>query len=322
MAEYLIQEETLNQIADAIRAKTGEEGEMTPVEMPEKIEGIKGLWEQIQDGTLTEWVDDEIIELAAPLFINYSNLTKVSCNALVSIPSFTFFNSTNLTDIYLPNLKELKDFGIYYTSGGHFEGCSSLNTVYLPELISAKGQLNFSGCANLTTVSLPKLQNLTYSMFLQCKKLAQVKLPSVTTVDSNGAFSYCHSLVKLQLPSLVKLKYSLAFHCDALEIIDFSALTEISHSSQIFNSCPMLKALILRNESTVVTLSSSSAFNSKDGIGAGAGYIYVPAALIEEYKSATNWSTYATQFRALEDYTVDGTITGELDETKIAEAAE
>jgi len=80
--------------------------------------------------------------------------------------------------------------------------------------------------------------------------------------------------------------------------------------------------LILRNESTIVTLSSSEVFDTSDGIGAGIGYIYVPAALIEEYKSATNWSTYATQFRALEDYTVDGTITGELDETKIAEAAE
>lgn len=40
-------------------------------------------------------------------------------------------------------------------------------------------------------------------------------------------------------------------------------------------------------------------------------------ALVDSYKAATNWSTYATQFRALEDYTVDGTITGELDSTKI-----
>jgi hypothetical protein len=80
--------------------------------------------------------------------------------------------------------------------------------------------------------------------------------------------------------------------------------------------------LILRNENDIVTLSSSKVFDTSDGIGAGTGYIYVPTALIEEYKSATNWSTYATQFRALEDYTVDGTFTGELDETKIAEAAE
>jgi hypothetical protein len=39
--------------------------------------------------------------------------------------------------------------------------------------------------------------------------------------------------------------------------------------------------------------------------------------LVDEYKAATNWSTYAGRIRALEDYTVDGTITGELDESKI-----
>lgn len=49
----------------------------------------------------------------------------------------------------------------------------------------------------------------------------------------------------------------------------------------------------------------------------GTGYIYVPRALVDTYKAATNWSTIADQFRALEDYTVDGTITGELDESKI-----
>jgi hypothetical protein len=121
---------------------------------------------------------------------------------------------------------------------------------------------------------------------------------------------------------LVELKNSLAYHCYSLKEIDLSALTKINYSSQVFNNCAALESLILRKSDAIVELSSAGVFNSKDGIGAGTAYIYVPAALIEEYKSATNWSTYAPQFRALEDYTVDGTITGELDETKIAEAAE
>ena len=31
-------------------------------------------------------------------------------------------------------------------------------------------------------------------------------------------------------------------------------------------------------------------------------YVYVPKALVGAYKSATNWSTYANQIRAIEDY--------------------
>ena len=64
------------------------------------------------------------------------------------------------------------------------------------------------------------------------------------------------------------------------------------------------------------SLDSTNAFTGTP-IASGTGYIYVPAVLIDSYKAATNWSTYAAQFRALEDYTVDGTTTGELDETKI-----
>jgi hypothetical protein len=70
------------------------------------------------------------------------------------------------------------------------------------------------------------------------------------------------------------------------------------------------------------TLGSANEFIEVSGypnsaIADGKGYIYVPRTLVNSYKTATNWSVYANQFRALEDYTVDGTITGELDESKI-----
>jgi hypothetical protein len=76
-----------------------------------------------------------------------------------------------------------------------------------------------------------------------------------------------------------------------------------------------LTTVILRSES-LCTLENVSAFNGTP-IASGTGCIYVPAALVNSYKTATNWSSFASKFRALEDYTVDGTITGELDETKI-----
>jgi hypothetical protein len=81
-------------------------------------------------------------------------------------------------------------------------------------------------------------------------------------------------------------------------------------------------------------LSSASTFNNSRHIlgivdatynpnGDKDGYFYVPRALLsdddakKDYRRATNWSNFATQFRALEDYTVDGTTTGELDPNKI-----
>lgn len=80
--------------------------------------------------------------------------------------------------------------------------------------------------------------------------------------------------------------------------LDLSTVTTIG--SNAFTECGALSTLILRSD-TVCTLTATNAFNSTP-IASGTGYIYVPSALVDEYKAATNWSTYADQFRAIEDY--------------------
>jgi hypothetical protein len=81
-----------------------------------------------------------------------------------------------------------------------------------------------------------------------------------------------------------------------------------------FGNCSSLKTLILSSE-TMCTIGAWPIEGTP--LKNGTGYVYVPRALIDSYKTATSWSTIANQFRALEDYTVDGTVTGELDESKI-----
>ena len=100
--------------------------------------------------------------------------------------------------------------------------------------------------------------------------------------------------------------------CSGLEIVDAINLTLYSGA---FQDCASLVSLVLRGDSAS-TLNSTDAF-TRTPIASGTGYIYVPRALLATYQAATNWSTFAAQFRALEDYTVDGTTTGALDPTKI-----
>ena len=60
----------------------------------------------------------------------------------------------------------------------------------------------------------------------------------------------------------------------------------------MFAYCKLLDTLILRNSSRIVSLGNKNAFTGTP-IEKGTGYIYVPAALIDEYKTATNWTTFA-----------------------------
>ena len=41
-------------------------------------------------------------------------------------------------------------------------------------------------------------------------------------------------------------------------------------------------------------------FYASGPIAQGAGTIYVPSALLDTYKAATGWSTYASSFKAIE----------------------
>ena len=171
-------------------------------------------------------------------------------------------------------------------------------------------------CRNLTslkTVNLPKCTNIGLYAFYGCSTLHTLNAPLCTNVSAY-AFQNCYELLNLNLPKVVSILIGCFQNNYALQKADFEVAKSIAANS--FASCRSLTALILRKSDAICTLANTSAFTGTP-IADGTGYIYVPRALIASYQTATNWSNFSTQFRALEDYTVDGTITGELDLTKI-----
>ena len=148
--------------------------------------------------------------------------------------------------------------------------------------------------------------------FKNCKALHTVNLPAVTKIGSNG-FANCTALANANFPSVETIEGSYVFSGSVLRYLDLPVLRSLSGVG-VLGSREKFVALILRSE-TICTLGSTS---TNDPFTAGTGYIYVPRALLSDddetmdYRRATNWSNYAAQFRAIEDYTVDGTVTGEF----------
>ena len=104
-------------------------------------------------------------------------------------------------------------------------------------------------------------------------------------------------------------------NCTNLETVDFGFFTEVI-PPKCFRGCSKLKTLILRGDYTV-WMNDNSPFEGT-ALANGIGYIYVQSKNIADYRGYFDaWTPFANQFRILEDYTVDGTIYGELDETKI-----
>lgn len=206
------------------------------------------------------------------------------------------------------------------TSMGYsvFESCSNLVSLELPELVSCETMSDMDGmyglfdssriaysASSLVAFKAPKLEAVLPKEFAYCSALVDVDISGATSIGIYS-FNYCKNLVKIDLPKVTRI------------------------DQVAFNGCARLTAVILRSEE-VVTLVNANAFNGCHHIhgttdpmdstanpeGLKDGYFYVPAALVEEYDTDAVWSTFAGQFRALENYTVDGTITGELDESKV-----
>lgn len=104
------------------------------------------------------------------------------------------------------------------------------------------------------------------------------------------------------------------FGCTALTKVDMTGVSAAQIAANAFSGCTKLTHLIIRSNS-VGTLSATSALSGTK-IAAGEGAIYVPSALVDTYKSATNWSTYANQIYPITAYPVTdfSTITDSWDE--------
>lgn len=174
------------------------------------------------------------------------------------------------------------------------------------------GSYAFQNCSTLTTANFPAATSIDYNAFQNCSSLTTADFPVVKSIG-NYVFQNCSALTTANFHAATSIGSDAFYGCSALTTADFHAVTSIANRA--FYGCSALTTLILRSETTA-KLFNTNAFSSNTPIASGTAYIYVPAALIEDYKVAYGWSTYAAQFRALEDYTVDGTTTGELDPTK------
>lgn len=198
-----------------------------------------------------------------------------------------------------------------------FYGQNKLTSVDFP-FVATIGIQSFAECTTLQDATIPLATKIGSNAFLNCKVLKKAHYPLASDVGLY-AFRNCYQLNEVHLPLITSVS-DCTFdmpqgYNDVLTQADLPKVTSIK--AYAFRRCRVLKALILRADS-VVALANTNAFTLTP-IESGTGYVYVPRTLVDSYKVATNWSTYAAQFRALEDYTVDGTVNGALDPVKVGE---
>lgn len=193
-------------------------------------------------------------------------------------------------------------------------------TEFNDDVLQKIGEHSFQNSQKLVSVNLPNVTFVGDYGFYGCKALATVNFPKVTQVG-HYAFYGCTSLTSVNLPSW-NTNYTSSYvfeNCSSLQSIDFPVGIL---GLYVFRGCSALKTVILRKES-VCSLSLVDTFANTPFASSGTGgTLLVPRSLTASYQTATNWSSIFSgnannRVLALEDYTVDGTITGEIDWDKL-----
>ena len=228
---------------------------------------------------------------------NISSIAKYAFYDCYSLKAITL--PTTVTNFYAGVFKycySLKSItipsSVRYLNDYCFEYCTSLSSVSIPASIRQLSQYTFQYCTALRLLVIPYSNSsvlISDYCFYHCCALSYVTMPSKCSEICQYAFYECHSLASITFPSTTtKIAASTFSTCLALASITIpSSVTSIG--SQAFGYCSSLKSVYVLPE-TPPTLGGNAFTN-----GASDLVIYVPNGKLNDYQTASNWSTYASK---------------------------
>ena len=229
-------------------------------------------------------IPDGVTSIEQYAFNNCYSLTSITIpNSVTSIEQYAFNNCYALVSITIPDsVTSIEQYA--------FNTCYSLTSITIPDDVTSIKQYVFNTCPSLASITIPNsVTSIEQYAFNNCYSLASITIPDSVTSIALMAFNSCVSLASITIPNSVTSIERYAFSsCRSLTSITIpDSVTSIELA--VFNACYSVAFYDFSNHTSVPTLLNTNAFN---GIPADC-QIRVPASLVNAWKTATNWSTYA-----------------------------
>ncbi len=206
---------------------------------------------------------------------------------LTEINQDAFSNCSLLHTVTIPdNVKIIRE--------GAFLCCSSLYYLTLPEGLERIDSSAFNACINMGAITIPNsVEYIGDFSYYQSRNAAWVDLPSELIEIGESAFSHSTPISSVDFAEsekLVKIGKEAFYACTTMQEVVFpESLTTIEEGA--FEHCWNLKKIVIPKEDAIVSI-GEGAFDVSDCP------IYVPAALLSDYKDA--YPEYESRFSSLE----------------------
>lgn len=282
---------------------------------------------------------DGVHTIKGSAFYNCSRLERIVLPSSIRSILYSAFNGcASLEEITVPS-------GVTSIEEGVFSGCMSLRSVNIPDGVVNIKKDAFRNCISLRSISIPdSAAVIGITAFSGCNNCRfDVNFTGKTILD--GAFCNCVGLTgdivldqadkmvwgtfqstsitsaRVAATSLVGDSASSVFqHCRRLRRVELPAATTVG--KYVMNDCAALEAVVLGDAIATIDIFAMANCASlrtivvqaaiPPALAANALYnssaveaIYVPDTSVEAYRTATNWTAYASLIRPLSDYVED-----------------
>lgn len=202
-------------------------------------------------------------------FANAKSLNSINLDKVITIDFAAFYGTTSLRiKLNCPSLSSI-GAAAFYTSG--LEEIESLG--------------------NTLTINSPE-SGSDYGAFAYCPNLKIANMSSVKTIGSK-AFRYS-PLETIDISSAQVINDRAFAYCDLSRVEIEKDVTSIAEYA--FYENRLLEEVIVR-AATPPSLGGNVFTNTSSAL-----VIYVPDASVEAYKTAINWSTYASRIKGISEY--------------------
>lgn len=272
------------------------------------INNNSGLTEAHYSGTnLTEiYVGDHLVWP-----VNETPPTPIGDKLTYTISGNTNVIPCNETDIitYQEIMLDIMD------KGGDMRDISGMTDAILGDCVGEINQLCFAECSALTSVTLSSnVKQIDESAFMDCISLPSIVLQDGMTKVSNFVFESCYELANVNIPNgVTEIGINSFYDCLSLlditiprtvtKIGDFAFRVQEWTKEDQYQYNKMLnvdKNRVVKCLATIPPQIGDSVFGIISGSGDIAQYkIYVPAASVNDYKTAQGWSEYADRIEPI-----------------------
>lgn len=177
-----------------------------------------------------------VVSIGRSAFKELTAITAISFeegSVIRNIDPFAFRGCTGLETVTLPD-------GLTAISDGLFYGCGSLRNVKIPDSVTEIGAAAFAECRSLENITLPiGITEMGESAFLNCRKLNEITLPETAVKIPGQCFYECRALPAIEIPKTTgEIGYSAFYNCLEMSQIHFFGDAPVLDTGNVFSGVP------------------------------------------------------------------------------------